>query len=322
MDVHTGCIIFQYQLFWRAESVPFPSVWTCRVCPFPISMDVQGVSLSHQYGRAGCVLSIPISMDVQGVSLSIPSSMDVQGVSLSIPSSMDVQGVSLSIPSSMDVQSGFLSIPSSIDVQGVSLSIPSSMDMHSCRVCPFPFPAVWTCRVCPFPFPAVWTCRVCPFPFPAVWTCRVYPFHHRQCERAGCISSPSRAVWMCRVYVSLFRFFNFSSGTRMLRYRTEIPDAGIEANVQLFGGRQVGPRHKVHIQYTQSTTVSVPSLELGPPTPSPPWRGVHTRLRARGWGSPNSDDWRETLVFCLLCGPRYPRYQILFLYGVNNHSNH
>jgi hypothetical protein len=30
--------------------------------------------------------------------------------------------------------------------------------------------------------------------------------------------------------------------------------------------------------------------------------GVHTRLRVRGWGSPNSDDWRESLVLCPLCG--------------------
>ncbi len=31
---------------------------------------------------------------------------------------------------------------------------------------------------------------------------------------------------------------------------------------------------------------------------------VHTRLRVRGWGveSPNSNDWRESLVLCLLCG--------------------
>ncbi len=32
----------------------------------------------------------------------------------------------------------------------------------------------------------------------------------------------------------------------------------------------------------------------------------HTRLRVRGWGSPNSDDWRIGLALCLLCG--------LFLY--------
>ncbi len=38
--------------------------------------------------------------------------------------------------------------------------------------------------------------------------------------------------------------------------------------------------------------------------PSPPNRGGrgHTRLRVRGWGRPNSVDWRKSLVLCLLCG--------------------
>ncbi len=30
--------------------------------------------------------------------------------------------------------------------------------------------------------------------------------------------------------------------------------------------------------------------------------GGHTRLRVRGWGSPNSDDWRKSLPFYLLYG--------------------
>ncbi len=30
-------------------------------------------------------------------------------------------------------------------------------------------------------------------------------------------------------------------------------------------------------------------------------RGGHTRLRVRGVGSPNSDDWRKSLPLCLLC---------------------
>ncbi len=47
-------------------------------------------------------------------------------------------------------------------------------------------------------------------------------------------------------------------------------------------------------------TVSVPSSELGPPltqaSVSPPEpRGGHTRLRVRGVGDPNSDDWRKNL---------------------------
>ncbi len=31
----------------------------------------------------------------------------------------------------------------------------------------------------------------------------------------------------------------------------------------------------------------------------------HTRLQERGWGSPNSDDWRKSLVVCLLCAMPY-----------------
>ncbi len=60
-----------------------------------------------------------------------------------------------------------------------------------------------------------------------------------------------------------------------------------------------------------STAMYVPSSELGSPNPSlamqrvcpsPQNRGVgHTRLRARGWGSPYSDDWRKSLALCLLC---------------------
>ncbi len=60
--------------------------------------------------------------------------------------------------------------------------------------------------------------------------------------------------------------------------------------------------------YTQSTTVSVPSSELGPPHPSPPGSvsppqpkgGTHSPAW-RGWGSPNSDDWRKSLALCLIC---------------------
>ncbi len=50
-----------------------------------------------------------------------------------------------------------------------------------------------------------------------------------------------------------------------------------------------------------------PFVRIGNPTPSPTivslpdQRGVHTCLRVRGWGSPNSDDWRKSLVLCLLC---------------------
>ncbi len=73
--------------------------------------------------------------------------------------------------------------------------------------------------------------------------------------------------------------------------------------------------HKVPTYlYSQCTTVSVPSLELGPThrppplqqasVPSPPeTKGEgHICLWARGWTSPNSDGWRECLVLSLLCG--------------------
>ncbi len=35
--------------------------------------------------------------------------------------------------------------------------------------------------------------------------------------------------------------------------------------------------------------------------PPGPKGGAHTRLRVRGWGSPNSNDWRKSLALCLLC---------------------
>ncbi len=70
--------------------------------------------------------------------------------------------------------------------------------------------------------------------------------------------------------------------------------------------------HKVHIYSIQSTTVYVPSLELGlshiPLSPAsvplplvPKGGGEHTHLRVRGWGSPNSDNWTKSLALCLLC---------------------
>ncbi len=64
--------------------------------------------------------------------------------------------------------------------------------------------------------------------------------------------------------------------------------------------------------YIKSTTVYVPLSELGlflPPlslasecAPPPGTKGGHTRLRVRGWGSPNSNDWRKSLALCLLYG--------------------
>ncbi len=51
----------------------------------------------------------------------------------------------------------------------------------------------------------------------------------------------------------------------------------------------------------------LPQMSVLPPG-TKAWRGggVHTRLRVRGWGSPNSDDWRESLVLTLLFGSSRP----------------
>jgi hypothetical protein len=52
-----------------------------------------------------------------------------------------------------------------------------------------------------------------------------------------------------------------------------------------------------------------PSLAMQRVCPFPQNRGVGgglTRLRVRGWGSPNSDDWRKSLALCLLCAPNRP----------------
>ncbi len=62
--------------------------------------------------------------------------------------------------------------------------------------------------------------------------------------------------------------------------------------------------------YIKSTTVHVPSSELGLShpfsrqrvCPSPRFKGGGARSPAGGgWGSPNSDDWRKSLAVCLLC---------------------
>ncbi len=43
--------------------------------------------------------------------------------------------------------------------------------------------------------------------------------------------------------------------------------------------------------------------------------GGHTCLRVRGWGSPNSDDWRKSLALCRLCGLRNLLYSSEFCTG-------
>ncbi len=45
--------------------------------------------------------------------------------------------------------------------------------------------------------------------------------------------------------------------------------------------------------------LSYPSLSRQRVCPSPRYqRGGHTRLRMRGWGGPNSDDWIKSLALC------------------------
>jgi hypothetical protein len=75
-----------------------------------------------------------------------------------------------------------------------------------------------------------------------------------------------------------------------------------------------GVGHKLHNIYLEYHSVC-PSSKwyLSPPPPPLPQASVtlppepkgvggNTRLQVKGWGSPNSDDWRKSLAFCLLCG--------------------
>jgi hypothetical protein len=64
--------------------------------------------------------------------------------------------------------------------------------------------------------------------------------------------------------------------------------------------------HKIYLKYHSVCPLvgigTPPPLPLASVSPTPTKEeGVHTRLRVRGWGSSNSDDWRESLVLCLLC---------------------
>jgi hypothetical protein len=67
--------------------------------------------------------------------------------------------------------------------------------------------------------------------------------------------------------------------------------------------------HKVHtyIEYHSVCplvgigTLPPPLSPASVPLPPEPKGGGHNRLQVRGWGSPNSDDWRKSLALCLLC---------------------
>jgi hypothetical protein len=75
--------------------------------------------------------------------------------------------------------------------------------------------------------------------------------------------------------------------------------------------------------------VSVPSSELGPtllplkrvclPPLDPKGGRSNTPLRARGVGEPNSDDWKESLTLCILCGFGDGDYALfIFSYSMKN----
>jgi hypothetical protein len=69
------------------------------------------------------------------------------------------------------------------------------------------------------------------------------------------------------------------------------------------GGGEERITHKVQI-YLEYHSVC-PLVGLGTPSvplPADSRGGWHTRLQVRGWGSPNSNDWRKSLALCLLCG--------------------
>jgi hypothetical protein len=49
-------------------------------------------------------------------------------------------------------------------------------------------------------------------------------------------------------------------------------------------------------------TPPTPLPQASVPSAPPDQKGGAPRLRLKGWGSPNYDDWRKGLALCLLCG--------------------
>jgi hypothetical protein len=105
--------------------------------------------------------------------------------------------------------------------------------------------------------------------------------------------SPSQGLW-------IWPRFSEKSSLIQLQSFFCLPDC-LEFSTRFYA------KHKFHkVLIYMSTTVYVPSLELGLPhpfsrkrvCPPPPDQrvgpgGGHTRLRLKGWGSPNSNDWRN-----------------------------
>jgi hypothetical protein len=81
--------------------------------------------------------------------------------------------------------------------------------------------------------------------------------------------------------------------------------------------------HKVHEYIYRVPQCMSPCRNWDSPTPSlasecapsPGTKGGHTRLRVRGWGSPKSDDWRNSLALCLLCGSEHSIVQYLYFFN-------
>ncbi len=63
----------------------------------------------------------------------------------------------------------------------------------------------------------------------------------------------------------------------------------------------MSPRRNFTRKKTKNLPQPLSRKRVCPPPRSKGWGG-HTRLRLRGWGSSNSDDWRKSLALCLLCG--------------------
>jgi hypothetical protein len=87
---------------------------------------------------------------------------------------------------------------------------------------------------------------------------------------------------------------------------------GWQVNVQTLSDNSV---YKVLLSPCHTVTLSS-RWKWDPPPPRPQASvSLGTRgggLHLRGWGSPNSDDWRESFVLCLLCAysiSLYPTFQ-------------
>jgi len=97
------------------------------------------------------------------------------------------------------------------------------MDVHGVS---FPPPAVWAYMVYPFLLQAEWICRVCPCPPPTSTTSSV--------DVQGVFISPPAVHAGCTAYsfspptmLTYYHLQGIQSGTGMLLYRIEIPDAGM-----------------------------------------------------------------------------------------------